>query len=47
MYVCPVFQLPRAKDTAALSGGGLKRLVKSMGDTMFQLTTKMPESDQV
>ncbi|KAK2555411.1 Sorting nexin-2 [Acropora cervicornis] len=38
--------LPRAKDTAALSGGGLKRLVKSMGDTMFQLTTKMPESDQ-
>lgn len=40
-------QLPRAKDTAALSGGGLKRLVKSVGDTMFQLTTKMSESDQV
>ncbi|XP_068722767.1 sorting nexin-2-like [Montipora capricornis] len=37
--------LPRAKDTAAFSGGGLKRLVKSMGDTMFQLTTKMSESD--
>ncbi|EDO32102.1 predicted protein, partial [Nematostella vectensis] len=39
-------ELPRAKDTAALSGGGLKRLVKSMGDTMFSLTTKMSESDQ-
>lgn len=38
--------LPRAKDTAALSGGGLKRFVKSVGDTMFQLTTKMSESDQ-
>ncbi|KAK3731460.1 hypothetical protein QZH41_013655 [Actinostola sp. cb2023] len=38
--------LPRAKDTSALSGGGIKRLVKSMGDTMFSLTTKMPESDQ-
>ena len=45
----PVFcpQLPRAKDTAALSGGGLKRLVKSVGDTMFNLTAKMTESDQV
>lgn len=40
-------KLPRAKDTAALSGGGLKRFVKSVGDTMFQLTTKMSESDQV
>ncbi|XP_031561545.1 sorting nexin-2-like [Actinia tenebrosa] len=38
--------LPRAKDTAALSGGGIKRFVKSVGDTMFNLTTKMSESDQ-
>ncbi|KAM7426884.1 sorting nexin-2 [Porites harrisoni] len=38
--------LPRAKDTAAFSGGGLKRFVKSVGDTMFHLTTKMSESDQ-
>ena len=42
-----VCQLPRAKDTAAFSGGGLKRFVKSVGDTMFHLTTKMSESDQV
>ena len=46
-FVLIMFQLPRAKDTAALSGGGLKRLVKSVGDTVFSLTTKMPESDQV
>ena len=32
---------------SALSGGGLKRFAKSVGDTMFQLTTKMSESDQV
>lgn len=44
LFVC---QLPRAKDTAAFSGGGLKRFVKSVGDTMFHLTTKMSESDQV
>ena len=42
-----IFQLPRASGTAALSGGGLKRLVKNMGDTMFTLTTKVDEADQV
>ncbi|XP_028399234.1 sorting nexin-2-like [Dendronephthya gigantea] len=38
--------LPRASGTAALSGGGFKRLVKNVGDTMFNLTTKIEESDQ-
>ena len=41
------YQLPRATSTSALSGGGLKRLVKNVGDTMFHLTTKMSESDAV
>lgn len=47
VFLIPNTQLPRAKDTAALSGGGVKRFVKSLGDTMFSLTTKMSESDQV
>ena len=38
--------LPRSSGTAAFSGGGLKRLVKNVGDTMFTLTTKIEEADQ-
>ncbi|CAB3993838.1 Sorting nexin-2 [Paramuricea clavata] len=38
--------LPRATGTAAFSGGGFKRLVKNVGDTMFNLTSKIEESDQ-
>ena len=45
--MCVILQLPKASGTAALSGGGLKRLVKNVGDTMFTLTTKIEESDQV
>ncbi|XP_046861478.1 sorting nexin-2-like [Xenia sp. Carnegie-2017] len=38
--------LPKASGTSAFSGGGLKRLVKNMGDTVFTLTNKIEEADQ-
>ena len=39
--------LPRAKNTSALSGAGMKRLLNRMGETVNKMTFKMDESDPV
>ncbi|XP_065671469.1 sorting nexin-2 isoform X2 [Hydra vulgaris] len=38
-------ELPRAKNTSALSKGGLSRLAKGIGDAVSKITIKMVESD--
>jgi len=39
--------LPRAKNTSALSKGGLSRLAKGIGEAVSKMTNKMAESDSV
>jgi hypothetical protein len=39
--------LPRAKNTSALSGAGMKRLLTRVGETVNKITFKMDESDPV
>eukprot|EP00111_Clytia_hemisphaerica_P010803 TCONS_00031595-protein len=38
-------ELPRAKNTSALSKGGLSRLAKGIGEAMSKMTNKMTETD--
>jgi len=38
-------ELPRAKNTSALSKGGLARFAKGIGEAVSKMTTKMTESD--
>lgn len=38
-------ELPRAKNTSALSKGGFSRLAKGIGEAVSKMTTKMSESD--
>jgi len=38
-------ELPRAKNTSALSKGGLSRLAKGIGEAVSKMTTKMSEND--
>lgn len=40
-------ELPRAVNTAALSGAGVMRLFNKVGETVNKITYKMDESDQV
>jgi len=40
-------QLPKAKETSAVSGAGFMRLVKNVGDSISKMTSKMSESDEV
>ena len=44
---CVVVQLPKAKETSAVSGAGFMRLVKNVGDSISKMTSKMSESDEV
>ena len=48
---CPVFlsflQLPKASDTAAMSGAGFMRLVKSVGESISKIAGKKSDSDAV
>eukprot|EP00058_Branchiostoma_floridae_P020913 XP_002606403.1 hypothetical protein BRAFLDRAFT_57285 [Branchiostoma floridae] len=39
-------ELPRATSTSAVSGAGVLRLIKGVGDTLSKVTIKMDESDQ-
>lgn len=39
--------LPRAVNTAALSGAGVMRLFNKMGETVNKITYKMDENDPV
>ena len=39
-------ELPCAKNTSALSKGGLSRLAKGIGDAVSKITMKMNESDR-
>ncbi|XP_066272083.1 sorting nexin-2-like isoform X7 [Branchiostoma lanceolatum] len=39
-------ELPRATSTSAVSGAGVLRLIKGVGDTFSKVTIKMDESDQ-
>ena len=39
--------LPKATNTSALSGAGVKRLLSRMGDTVNKITFRMDESDPV
>lgn len=39
--------LPKATNTSALSGAGVKRLLSKMGDTVTKMTFRMDESDPV
>ena len=41
------FQLPRAKNTSALSKGGFARFAKGIGEAVSKMTNKMIESDPV
>lgn len=48
--VCPVLcllQLPKASDTAAMSGAGFMRLVKSVGESISKIAGKKSDSDAV
>merc|ERR1719447_1378755 len=38
-------ELPRAKNTSALSKGGLSRLAKGIGEAVSKMTSKMTEND--
>lgn len=40
-------ELPRAVNTAALSGAGVMRLFNKMGETVNKITYKMDENDPV
>ena len=40
-------QLPKASDTAALSGAGFMRLVKSVGESISKIAGKKSDSDTV
>ena len=40
-------ELPKATNTSALSGAGVKRLLSKVGDAMEKITFKMDESDEV
>lgn len=40
-------QLPKAKETSAVSGAGFMRLVRNVGDSISKMTSKMSESDEV
>ena len=40
-------QLPKASDTAALSGAGLMRLVKNVGESFSKIAGKKAETDSV
>ena len=42
-----IMQLPKAKETSAVSGAGFMRLVKNVGDSISKMTSKMSESDEV
>ena len=46
-YRIYIFQLPKAKETSAVSGAGFMRLVKNVGDSISKMTSKMSESDEV
>lgn len=39
-------ELPKAKETSAVSGAGFMRLVKNVGDSISKMTSKMSESDE-
>ena len=39
-------ELPKAKDTSAVSGAGFMRLVKNVGDSIVKITGKKPEVDE-
>jgi sorting nexin-1/2 len=40
-------ELPKATNTSALSGAGVMRLFKKVGETVNKITYKMDESDPV
>ena len=40
-------QLPKAKDTAAMSGAGFMRLMKNVGESFSKMATKKTETDSV
>lgn len=40
-------ELPKATNTSALSGAGVKRFLNRMGDAVDKITFKMDESDEV
>ena len=46
LFYC-ITQLPKAKETSAVSGAGFMRLVKNVGDSISKMTSKMSESDEV
>lgn len=52
IFICKLIplntvQLPKAKETSAVSGAGFMRLVKNVGDSISKMTSKMSESDEV
>ena len=40
-------ELPKATNTSALSGAGVKRLLSKIGDSVEKITFKMEETDEV
>ena len=46
-YCFSIQQLPRAKNTSALSKGGFSRLAKGIGEAVSKMTSKMTEPDAV
>ena len=42
-----MLQLPKAKDTSAVSGAGFMRLVKNVGDSISKIAGKKSDGDTV
>ena len=46
-YQIIIHQLPKAKETAAMSGAGFMRLVKNVGESISKMAGKKSDSDKV